>query len=231
MTGGEQIVIGVRGIAPNQEGELVEGGHALWPLRITRDDAAETDILVYDCNHPGGVNEVAFDAGEVCVLRLFKANGEYTGWSYHMWYGLDWGSGRENAHISWMTPLDRRDVLFDGKGFSTGFYLFLVDEGVLVEGEDFSCRLYPSATGRSDKVVPVLNNGLLLDENGKAVTSADCPDLYWVDSGNTVRVSEIDGDGRVGIASANSSVVVKSAAGSELDLTVGDDVRSSAAIM
>ena len=87
---GEPVALSIRGkIQYTTPKRLVDAGHILWVIGIGKNDEKETELIVYDCNYPG----------EKRSVWLKKKNGSYTSWTYTLWEGKTWGTGRAGAEL------------------------------------------------------------------------------------------------------------------------------------
>ena len=69
-----------------------QGGHALMGLEIAKETSNNTQILVYDCNHPN----------EKCYLTLNGSKGAFSGWSYPLSSSLTWDSSQRDARTNYV---------------------------------------------------------------------------------------------------------------------------------
>lgn len=87
---GEPVALSIRGkIQYTTPKRIVDAGHILWVIGIGKNDEKETELIVYDCNYPG----------EKRSVWLKKKNGSYTSWTYTLWEGTTWGTGRAGAEL------------------------------------------------------------------------------------------------------------------------------------
>ena len=87
---GEPVALSIRGkVQYTTPKRLVDAGHILWVIGIGKNDEKETELIVYDCNYPG----------EKRSVWLKKKNGSYTSWTYTLWEGTTWGTGRAGAEL------------------------------------------------------------------------------------------------------------------------------------
>ena len=212
VNGGDQVIIGM------QAGNI---GHAVWPLRISADTSQKTDIVVYDCNYPG----------QTCTLTLYKSNGTYTNrFSYdhalHAYTSIDW-----DTPVKWATSK------FGGKGISTQSLssaaenevpsysgLLFASEPMTITANGERCEVSPEANERLDVVLPIT----IYDDNANESSGSDgeLPAMYWTNLGDAIQMSGLESDATVGLAYDGGSVDVKAAAGSEIGVSVADDVPS-----
>ena len=184
-----------------------EANHAVLPLNITRDDAYQTVISVYDPNHPTQAQSIT----------LYKSNGAYRYWKYSDDYSY--------KDISWETPADNLQSIMNGNGTSyktKSMRLVSTTSDVTLTSGGKTYRLSSDTTNDLDSVVPIVKRGN---------ATKDAEKLYWValDSSD-VKVSDVGRNTKVTICAERSAVEVSVKEGGLAALSVSDEKGNSASV-
>ena len=162
-----------------------EGSHSVLPLNITRDDASQMDISVYDSNHPTKAQ----------TIHLYKENGVLKNWDYSDPFSY--------SNISWDTPADNLKSIMSGNGVSSSskaMHLVSTTSDVTLESGGKTFRLSPDTTNDLDSVVPIIKTG---------GTTKGSEKLYWVAlDASDLKVSEVSENAKVTICADDSAVEV-----------------------
>ena len=138
------VYIAVRG---NYNGK--EAGHALLAYGYERVNYNTYRVFVIDSNH----------VGKTCDLYLKKNdNGDFESWSYEIFDGIVWGTGRKNAKIAYLNYSEYKSV-WDNRG-----KLAKADKNLFVtNAADFSIfDIYGN-------IVAEVDNGILVNDNTEII--------------------------------------------------------------
>jgi len=182
------------------------GGHSVFPLKISSNTSSKTVIDIYDSNRPDTVQK----------LTLWKSGGRYTGFSYP-YGGFTW--------LAWETPADNVKSFMAGNGIYKGdaagdMNLISTDTNLTVVSGGKEYRLSPDNTSDLDMVVPVLSKG-----------GTTTKQLYWVgfDTSDMV-VKDLSKNAKFSVAIESGSVEVSAKKGSTVHMQVSDTAKNSVSI-
>ena len=189
------------------------GGHSVFPIKISANNSSKTVIDIYDNNHPNTLQK----------LTLYKSGGKYTGFNY---------SDGSYTWIAWETPASRvksfmagnavynLDLVVRSDAEGANMNLISTDTDLTVISGGKTYTLSPNNTSDLDMVVPVLTKGGSTKKN-----------LYWVgfDTSDMV-VKSLNKDATFSVTTKTGGVEVSAKKGSTLSLSVSDSAKNSVSI-
>ena len=148
-TGTEPVIIGVYG---------PQGGHALLGYALERDSATKSRLLVYDCNYPNQ---------ERYIDLTTDADGNYTGWYYHLNDKYDWGSAFKGCWITYVPYADFYSVWANRAAQPLPqMEMLTVNANVLIrdyEGNPLATLSDGELTTMREDIYPVVEFGITAD--------------------------------------------------------------------
>ena len=217
---GGPVTIAFKDNPKKGESSKIEKGHAVLGLKVTKDNAKETVIDVYDTMHLYyGNSPKLYTPSEVI---FYKENGVYTGWlfegttEFHFQgniYGEDWVSYK-TIEPSLYAQFIQNGLKFNETDFN-GWSLLSVEEKEKLNMEDY-------LEGSRDTVPIESMNGDETDTSGT---------LAWVQPENdTITLHNFPAGTEVGLSSAEHSIKVTVAENADITLKVGDTKENAVQI-